>query len=67
MIGCENIPDEQKHFTQRRKAAKHAKKTKQLFFAIFASLRLCVKLAVPKALWTAVAAATAFVSPVLGA
>jgi hypothetical protein len=55
MIGCENIPDEQKHFTQRRKAAKHAKKTKQLFFAIFASLRLGVKLSIFSQLRTPVA------------
>jgi hypothetical protein len=35
--------NEQKHLAQRRRGAKE---TKQLFFAIFASLRLCVKLSI---------------------
>jgi hypothetical protein len=44
MIGCETIPGKAKAFHAKAQRSRGAKKTKQLFFAVFAPWRLCVRL-----------------------
>jgi hypothetical protein len=43
MIGCELIMEKAKTSHAKAQRREGAKETKELFFAIFASLRLCVK------------------------